>query len=192
MLFFRKPEPTAFFASHQIFNIVFIVKEISCRIFSALTSVIIYAAYLVSIFINNYGSTGRVFTYGNVQAAFNLINYFAVLVDNVGAHNVFRKRICRNNSFLIKRVQETFGIGSNFAVIVYAKKFGVKFPLEIHSVQRLEKFFAKKLHVQSKFLWNQRCVLQNFKMRCIFLELVQKIIQKGSGRNGIQTCGIIR
>ena len=118
-------KPAACITGNDVFHVIGIVCIGSCRCFELtlfpFTSRIIESADLVGLLIDYDGSARRVFTDSHIKSAGYFVKDFPVPVRDVGADDILREGIGRNDAFFIKRIKEGFQVPFVFIVFFNAK-----------------------------------------------------------------------
>ena len=88
------------------------------------TSRIVESANLIGLLINYNCSARSIFANSYIKPTLNLVKDFPVHIWYVSTDNVFRERICWDDTFFIKSIQENFCIAF-FSAFIYTKKLRV-------------------------------------------------------------------
>ena len=123
-VFFHQTKPAALRARNNLFHIIWVfcvsTRRGQCLTVMAFTSRIVESANLIGLLINYNCSARSIFTNSYIKPTFNLVKDFSVHIWYVSTDDVFRKRICWDDTFFIKSIQENFCIA-----FIYTKKLGV-------------------------------------------------------------------
>ena len=147
------------------------------------TSRIVESANLIGLFINHNCSARSIFSNSHIKSTVNLIEDLPVHIRDVGTYDILRKRICWDDTFFIKSIQENLCI-TFFSSFIYAKKLGMSLAFFLKCIKSLFKFICKHRIMKCYSDRQEELVLINIVGSKTVLETVKEIFEK----NGCGNC----
>ena len=106
------------------------------------TSRIVESANLIGLLINHNCSARSIFANSYIKSTFNLVKDFPVHIWYISTDDVLRERICWDDTFFIKSIQENFCIAF-LGAFIYTKKFGMSMAFFFKCIKGLFEFVRK-------------------------------------------------
>ena len=150
------------------------------------TSRIIESTNLIGLFINNNCSARSIFANCHIKSAVNLIENLSVHIRYVGTYDVFGKRICWDDSFFIKSIQENLCI-TFLSTFIYTKKIRVILTFFFEYIKGIFKFILKRWITKCCSDRQKELVLINIVGSKIVLEVVKEFLEEDGCGNCIET-----
>ena len=164
-------------ASRQLFEIMRVVEKFPRGIARPRIVGRVNAADLIRLLVDDDRSPGRAFADRNLEPAPNR-NDFSVGIGDVSADDILRERIRRNHADIVERVQH---------FISFVKHIGVQFFFRLKVVERGEKFFDQKIHVDEIIFRDQIRSARNVPIDRERFKLVEPIVEERGGGDVVET-----